>query len=484
MKVALVRPNYDSHIVTQPLGLGYLASHLKKAGFEPFIFDGLLQNITNKELLEQIIAYKPDIVGITCLTAFYWEAVDLARLIKQNNIKCILGGTHPTFLPYETLEETSADFVLCGEGEKAFIELLESNFKSDIRGIYSRNDLLNNKKKPVGEFAENIFKLDEIEMPAWELLDPNDYSSAPHGAVAKNYPIASIMTTRGCPYKCTFCASPGFYESGIRFRSPEKVIEEMKYLIENYGVKEFHFEDDNLTIKNKHITKLCNLIIENELNISWTCPNGIRADRTDREMIKLMKKAGCYAFAFGIESANATVLEKVKKLETIEEIEEAINISVEEGIECQGFFIFGLPGETKESIEETIAFAKRTKLPRAQFLILDVLPGTELWTKLQGKFTPNWRKQSYREPEWIPEGLTKEDLISAQTRAFRSFYFRPKTLWKMMSTIRPDQYKFLIKRITDFRILPKIFKPKEYDKEIISGVELPLTFSDSTSKYC
>ncbi len=165
-----------------------------------------------------------------------------------------------------------------------------------------------------------------------------------------------------------------------------------------------------------------------------------------------MKKAGCYFVAFGIESANPQILQNIHKLETIETIKKAISVANKVGIQSQGFFIFGLPGETKETIEESIQFAKKSKLSRAQFMILDIIPGSELWHTLKGKFKPNWKKNSYKEPEWLPKGLTKKYLMDAQTRAIREFYLRPITLIRFLKYIKPNQVKFLLQRFKEYRL--------------------------------
>lgn len=450
MKIVLVRPSYKSHIITPPLGIGYLASSLKKHGINAKIIDGLRNNLDHETLLKKIISEKPDAVGITCLTSFYNEVVALSKALKTKGYKVIIGGVHPTFLPLETITDSGADYVVCGEGEIALVELAKNKFvNKNIQGVYSKKDLENGK--PLLKAAA-IKNLDELPFPDWKQLDPNTYPKAPHGAFVKNFPIGIIMTTRGCPYQCTFCASRKFYDVGIRYRTPENVIEEIKYLVKNFGIKEVHFEDDNLTLKRDHVEKICNLILENNLKISWACPNGIRADKVDEELIRLMKRSGCYFFAFGIESANPKILKNIKKLETISVIKRSIEIADKVGIECQGFFIFGLPGETIKTINESIEFAKNSKLSRAHFMILDVLPGSELWSSLSGKFKPDWGKDSYREPEWIPKGLTKKILMDAQSRAIREFYFRPATLFRILRSIKPRQLKFLMQRFTAYRI--------------------------------
>lgn len=449
-KIALIRPFYQSHIITPPLGLGYLSSFLKSKGHSVLIIDALRDNLSNDEILEKLKAEKIKLVGITCLSAFYNEVVSLSNLLKENDIDVLIGGVHPTFMPKETLIDTKANFVILGEGELALSKFLDG--AKNISGIYSLSDFNNGKKIDICERFEN---LDELPFPDWEQLSPKSYPRAPHGAIVKNFPIGIIMTTRGCPYGCKFCASPKFYGRKIRFRSPQNVIDEIKYLIKNFQIKEIHFEDDNLTLKRSHIEEICNLIIKNKIKISWSCPNGIRADKVDRDLIKLMKKSGCYCFAYGVESANPQILKNINKDEPIEVIRKSIEIADECGISAQGFFIFGLPGETKETIKETIDFAVKSKLSRAQFLILDVLPGCELWDDLNGQFKPNFAKNSYKEPEWLPIGLSKEDLLQAQSSAFKKFYFRPIIFFKMIKDVSFSQIKFLLKRLLEYGILKK-----------------------------
>ena len=460
MKVVLVRPNYDSHIITPPLGLGYLASYVKQHGIDGKIIDGLRDNLPEDTLIDRIASERPDLVGITCLTAFYNQVVRLSRRLKDRGMRVVIGGVHPTFLPYETLEDSGADYVVRGEGETALLELLQSDFAHEaIPGIYTLDDARMGKLPD--ERAAWCTDLDALPFPDWQQIDPRTYPKAPHGAIVKRFPIGVVTSTRGCPQACTFCASPKFYERKLRFRSPENVVDEVQLLVERFGVREIHFEDDNLTSKRSHVEAICRLILQRGIKVSWACPNGIRADRVDEELIRLMKRAGCYYFAYGIESANPQILRNVKKRETIDTIRRAIDVAAKVGISCQGFFVFGLPGETPETMEETIQFAVRSRLSRAQFLILDVIPGSELWNTLSGRFDPNWSKKSYKEPEWIPEGLTREALKAAQSRAFRKFYSRPGRFLRLAASIKPSQLKYLLHRLADYRILGSSGRAKD-----------------------
>jgi anaerobic magnesium-protoporphyrin IX monomethyl ester cyclase len=448
MKIALTRPNYKTHLITPPLGIGYISSHLQSKGWKVLIIDGLNLGLNNQAVADR--CGDCDVVGITCLTDFYLETIDLSKKLKAAGKIVVLGGVHPSVMPEESLRESGADYVIVGEGEIAMEELIRTLDKrqkpDNIPGVYflgcqnfSKRSLIDN--------------LDELPFPDWEQLDPRTYQKAPHGAVIKNFPVAPVVTTRGCPYICTFCASPRFWGQRLRFRSPENVVEEIKYLVNDFGVKEIHFEDDNLTLNREHIVKICELIIKNNLKISWATPNGVRADKVDEELLKLMKKAGCYYIVFGVESGNQDILNNIKKKETLADIEKAVILAHKLKFMTQGFFILGLPGETEATIRNTIKFAKSIPLDRAQFLILDLLPGSALWEEHKDEFIFDYNRESYHEPTWVTATITADALKKWQPKAFRSFFFRPKPMLAILKFIRFSQLKFILSRLKDFKIL-------------------------------
>jgi anaerobic magnesium-protoporphyrin IX monomethyl ester cyclase len=448
MKIILTRPNYKSHLITPPLGLGYLSSYLRQDGYHVKIIDGLNLGYSNDRIVE--ICNDADIVGITCLSDYFLETIDLCRKLKDKRKTVIIGGPHATSLPEQTLSETGADYVIVGEGEQTILELVESlnngKQRNNIPGIYS-GKTTNFRKRA---FVAN---LDELPFPDWEQLDPRSYKKAPHGGLVRSFPVAPILTTRGCPFECTFCASPKIWDKTIRFRSPENVIEEIKQLVNKYGVSEIHFEDDNLTLKKSHVVALCNLIIENKIKINWATPNGIRVETVTPDLLRLMKRSGCYSIAYGVESGSQEILDNIKKKTKLETIEYAVNEADKAGIVTQGFFIFGLPGETSETIKQTIDFAKRIKLDKAQFLLLDVLPGTGIAEQLKEKFQYDWSKTSFQETTWIPETVSQEELAKAQAAAFRGFFLRPRQIWYIIKYFKFKQIIFIIKRISDFKVL-------------------------------
>lgn len=459
MRIVLVRPNYDTPTVAPYLGLAYLSSVLKQNGIEVIVIDNLLYKLKLKDLIEKIKSYNPDCVGISCLSAFYDEVKELSLELKNNNIKVIIGGVHPTFMPYTTLKETKCDYVIAGEGEKVFPELLLNNIANNnpnnkIKGVYTINDITSDKGVETADYIEN---LDEIPFPDWDAFNPNNYPTVPLGGNCKKSPIGIIMTSRGCYGHCAFCASPFFYKNKVRFRSPENVVEEIELLINKYGVKEIHFLDDNPIVNYDYAYKLYNLMIERKIKAPWHCVNGIRADSLNMDLAKLMKKAGCYQVAIGIESANNQILKNIGKNETIEQINESINILKKAKITARGNFIFGLPGETKETIKETINFAVKSKLDKAAFYVLDVVPGSPLYRS--GKYVSDLSKakESYIKPNWLPKDLSEKDIEDALVTAYKKFYMRPVKIFQMIKDTKISQYKYIFHRLCNIGLF-KIHK--------------------------
>lgn len=439
MKVILTRPNYKTHLITPPLGIGYLSAYFKSKGITCQIIDGLNLNLDNGEIVKR--CRDADIVGISILSYYFLKAADLSKRLKKMGKIVVVGGPHVSALPELTLDKTQADFAVVGEGEKVFYELV----KEIVSGKVKKNQKIRN--------APFVANLSSLPFPDWEQLDPRNYSKAPHGGVVKNFPVAPIITSRGCLYECKFCASPFLWQRKIRFRKPKEVVEEIKYLVNHFGVKEIHIEDDNFTLKKEHAAEICRLIIKEKIKISWATPNGIRADKVNRRLLKLMKKAGCYFVAFGVESGNQEILNNVAKHSNLEAIKKAVKFAHEAGLCTQGFFIFGLPGETAKTIQQTIDFSKRLPLDKAQFLMLDVIPGSQLWDDLKFDKKVNWNLDSFHEVAWLPPTISRVALRQAQGRAFREFFFRPKQVLTLLKLVRLSQIRYVLKRIRDFKII-------------------------------
>ena len=449
MKVALARPNYYTHLITPPLGIGYLCAYLRTHDVPAFVVDGLNRGLSNDEIVGACA--EADLIGISCLSDFWPETADLVAKLKRAGKRVVVGGPHASALPAAVLEQSDADFVIVGEGEETLLDLVRAletgGSTAGLPGLVS-GAAQDAERRPL------IADIDSIPFPTWSEMDPRQYRKAPHGALIQSFPVGPITSSRGCPFQCTFCASPFLWGKHIRFRSTGNVVDEIEYLTKEFGVREIHFEDDNLTLRRSHVEGICEDILRRGIRVSWAAPNGIRVGTVTRDLLRLMKRSGCYYLAFGVESGSQEILDGIRKGVDLGEIERTVRMASAEGIMTQGFFIFGLPGETSETIEETIRFAKRIPLDRAQFLMLDVLPGTALWDEVSPEAETDWTSRSYQDVKWTPPGLTREELQRAPGRAFRSFFLRPRQILGLLRYIRLSQIPFVVQRLRDFRIWP------------------------------
>ncbi len=452
-------PNFDTYVLAPPLGILYLSAYVKKyCSSQVIIIDALRDQLSDEKIIEIVKKENPDIIGIHCLTAFYNQACGISRKIKEikeKNYIVHLGGVHPTFMPYSTLKDSKADFVVAGEGEIPIRKILDNNLNyRNIQGVYTLENLKDDNTMADGNpilKAETVSDLDTIPMPDWLALPPASYPHSPHAVIARGNPIGIVMTSRGCPSRCTFCSSNNFYK-GIRQRSVANVIEEVKFQIKELGIKELQFTDDNLTLKRDYIIELCNALLENNIKINWSTPNGVRADKVDKEVLKLMKKSGCYLIDFGIESADNQILKNVRKGETIEQIDMSINLAHEAGMITQGNFIFGLPGETKETMKKTVDYAVHSKLDRAGFFALRILPGSDLYKKMHTTCQTDYTHSFISKPDWIPDNLTEEEILRTIQKAYWSFYFRPRRLWNLLNDIPVSQTKYILKSMINYHL--------------------------------
>jgi len=437
MKILLISPPGKTSFVSPPLGLMYLAASLRKAGHQPIILDFLLEKFDQNSLF-RTISQGIGIIGISVVTPLINNAISLADLIKKKFPEKIIvfGGPHPSLLPKETLENCqSIDFIVKGEGEERLnflIGYLEGKRKADeLDGIAFRKegkiiDL------PVKKYIEN---LDDLAFPARELVPIEKYSKF---LASREKPATTLITSRGCPFHCIYCSKPIFGNT-FRGRSPENVLREIEFLKEKYKIKEIIFYDDSFTLNKERIIKLCQLIIEKKLNIKWKCET--RINLVDEELLRLMKGAGCYLIAYGIESGSQKNLNVLKKEITVEGVKRAIRITKKAGIETLGYFMIGIPGETEKEIKETINFAKNLNLDFAQFSIATAYPGTELYeiAQSQEKIPKDWSESFYALTGKVSFSLCDvppEKVYSYLKKAYFSFYFRPKYIFNKVKKIR------------------------------------------------
>lgn len=443
-KISFVSPPLslrDRYGILAPLGstmpslaLLSLASVARKAGFEVSIIPADSFDLDYEAVLKMISEFSPQYLAITATTFSIYQADELAKLAKErdNQLVTIMGGPHISAIPVETMEKFSSfDIGVVGEGEETFLELIgqvqEKKSLSGIKGIIYRE----NGKLVLNPNRELIKNLDLLPLPAWDLLEkfPNSYQ--PPIFRFKKLPAASIITSRGCPSQCIFCSRVVFGNT-IRFFSAEYVFELMKTLNKKYGVREILIEDDTFFISKERIRAICDLIIKNKLKISWTCLG--RVDNVEEDLLRLMKKAGCWQISFGIESGSDEVLRFAKKGANLELTKRALLVTKKAGILSKGFFILGFPNDSPETIEKTINLALKSPLNDISVSFMTPLPGSELYGKAKefGSFDEDWHKMNLLEIVFVPKNLTKEELKKYSKILMRRFYLRPRIIWSYL----------------------------------------------------
>ncbi len=393
--------------VFAPLGLAYIAAVLEDSGYEVKIIDALLEGagqgqqkynegmlrygLTDQQIEEILRKENPDIVGISCLFSNKdWDMRNASRIVKKVNPRCLVavGGVHPTAIARELLEnEINIDYVILGEGEMTFLQLL-GIIKSGgdprmLDGIaYRHEGKINCVHK-----AHFIPNLDTLPFPARHLLSMQEYSrlGSAHSGY-KNKPFASIISSRGCPAKCTFCSIELLWGKVPRYRSSKSILEEIEFLIKKYGVKEIHFEDDNLTSNKKRALEIFNGIIDRKFNISWTVPSGLAIYSLDEELLEKMAQSGCYSISLAVESGDQHVLDKLMhKPIKLNRAKPLADKARSLGMKTKGFFILGFPGETKKTMQKTVDFAKSLELDWTLFFIATPLVGTKIYEICKNK---------------------------------------------------------------------------------------------------
>lgn len=379
MKVALILPEWKIVNPYPPLGLAYIGAVLEKEGHTVKIFDFTLERDKSFEnKTEDIIRFSPDIVGVSAMTHSYTNALKVAQYLKdKTGASIVFGGPHPTIMPDDVMKNNFVDFVIIGEGEESFLKICQNFYSKEFSGIdglcYKEDGNNGNNKKIIIQPKNNFVNdLDNIPFPARHLLKLDKY------ILTDDYgnQMVTIISSRGCPYGCTYCYK-GLFGKMYRQRSSQNIVEEIKYCVEKFGYTSFYFIDDLFTLNAKRVEELTNAIKKEGLNIRWQCL--ARVNNATPEMFKQMKDAGCYKVHFGIESGNQNILNRVKKGITLDQVRNTVRYCKEAGIKTKGYFMIGMPGDTVDTMQNTLNFAKELELNDAMFSITTPFPGTQLW---------------------------------------------------------------------------------------------------------
>jgi anaerobic magnesium-protoporphyrin IX monomethyl ester cyclase len=454
------------------IGLCSLAAYTREKGFETRILDAYNRGLTPGEALEQVLAFSPTHVGLTAMTSNIGFAGEFAGLVKKAKpgIVTVIGGTHVTALPEETMERFPwFDIGVLGEGEETITEILDlpadtgRKTLGSVKGIIYREEDGTLKKTAPRPFIRD---LDRLPYPAWDLLDgfPKLYRLTPTNF--KRLPAASLVTSRGCPYQCTFCDRSVF---GNRYRSFSTgyIIGMIEELRAKYGIREICFYDDTFTVNRKHLAAFCEYLTNNNIKLSWSCLG--RVDFADEALLRSMKRAGCWLISYGIESASPEILALYRKNTTIDQIINAVGATKKAGISSRGFFIIGGPLETDGTIRQLRDLLKRIPLDDIHLSFYTPTPGSELYdiARQYGTFERDWGKAHVYDLNYIPGGLTAEKLEKYRSDLYRGFYFHPRRMFRYLSImLKPGRMKEIITRGWAFLKLinRKTNRPKGYKK--------------------
>ena len=437
-----------------PLGLCYLASFLEENNFKSEILD--LNFYKNKELIlfNYLKKFNPRFVGLTGNTIDMINIWEIAKIVKNfnKNIKIIIGGPHVSALSEKTLKDfKDVDYIICGEGEITLKGLVSNLKKEKIKGLVYRK-----KGKIVKNKTRELIKdINLLPLPARHKIELKKYIPLPGNY--KKLPSTAIVTSRGCPYKCTFC-NKSVFSNTIRFRSPANIVKEIEHCISEYGIYDFRFNDDTLTINQKRLEKLCKLIIDKNIKIFWNCYS--RVEHVNLPLLKLMKQAGCYHIKYGLESGSEKILKKLNKTFSLEQARKAIKLTKKAGIEAKAMFMLGIPGETIKDIEKTIRFSKLIAPDIATFLVFTPLPGSQLYSGLDksGKLEHhNWDKYSQHDG-YLIKGINEKVIKKYFKKAYLSFYLRPSYFIQRFKRLIKDPRNEIKMIYNGTRILYPLFK--------------------------
>ncbi|MCW4053800.1 MAG: B12-binding domain-containing radical SAM protein [Candidatus Bathyarchaeota archaeon] len=433
VNVTLVNPPYPrrghQHPPAIPLGIGYLGAVLEKNGHSVKVIDCQALKLTHGDFEREIAKHQPKVVGVTSTTFTYKSALKVAKIAKQAHPNCltIIGGCHVTFWDDEALEECpQLDMIVRKEGEYTLLEIVnrlrENKRIDDVLGTTCRKNgkTIRNADRP---YIEN---LDALPFPAHHLLPLNRFKK-----------IFPLVTSRGCVYWCNFCSAVRMFGRRYRMRSPKNVVDEMQFLNERYGVRQMTFYDDAFTVDNLRVEKICEELRNRKLKIDWDCET--RVDMVTKDLLQKMRKAGCIAVWFGVESGARNVIDGMGKSERastyVTQTRKAFKWANETGLMTVANIIFGFPGETKDTALETLKFVEELNPNEIGYYIATPYPGTPLYDYVKEKGwlkITDFDKYDTATPIFESPSISMKDLEEIREKAYQRFYLRPSYVLRML----------------------------------------------------
>lgn len=385
-EAALISPPSRSVSTRPPLSLMYLATYNEQHGIPTDVIDVKAAHYDKEKVLNETIRRLKHsgagTIGMNCYTPEVPEVISLASRIKQElgkDIKIAVGGVHATLLPEDLLVGTDIDYAVMREGEITFANAIKAKDFRKVKGIaYAKG------KNIVRTKPEDLLDLNTLPILDYSKIDMEFYLK-PNLYLIRGIPLSGffIFTSRGCPYSCRFCSNRAMFGGLVRYRNPMHVVDEIQLLKEKYKIDSFFVFDDTFTVKKEHVNSICNELIERKLGLMWGCQT--RVNLINRDMVSIMKKAGCIQLEFGVESGSDRMLKLIRKGITTEQVKEAFKISKEAGMKRFANFMINLPGETKEDLQQTIALAHEIKAEVTIFNVTTPYPGSDLFSEVHIK---------------------------------------------------------------------------------------------------
>jgi anaerobic magnesium-protoporphyrin IX monomethyl ester cyclase len=422
-----------------PLGLLYLAAAVEKEQLaEVTILDAQWGNISYEDIGRYAASFGADVVGVTTMTTNLVDAWEVLKAVKQYRPEAVtvMGGPHVSQYPEESTRLASIDYVLVGEAEQTFPSFLQAiqGKQIDLNSISGLHWVDANGSSHSNDNSAYINNLDLLPFPNRTKLPLEKY-----GTITSRSKIAtSILSSRGCPFRCTFCDVP---RTKVRYRSAVNFVDEIEWCI-SQGIREFHAFDDTFNVSNDRVIEICRELINRKIHIAWSLRG--RVNVLSDEVARYLKEAGCYRLHLGIESGVPRILDLMKKHINPEKVIQAVAVAKRHGLQVHGFFLIGFPTETIEEINQTITFARQLQLDYTQFSVTTLYPGTEIyrWAMEQGVVQGDvWRDfarnpdPGFAPPVWDTI-IDASELYRIMKRAYRSFYLRPQYIWKSLKSLK------------------------------------------------
>jgi len=450
MKALLIQPPFENMITTNipsfvdeerglnpPISLLYVASYTNKhTKHKVEVLDCSAEGVNYSNLKATIRERNPDIVGIQALTFTLIDAIKTAKIAKELGIPVVVGGQHVNIYPRETINLGVFDFVVLGEGEKIFAELLD-NFNNNIKLKKVKGLVFKEKGKIINTGLPELIKdLDSIPFPDRELTPYKKYYSL----ISKENPISLMITSRGCPFRCNFCNRPHLGKR-FRARSARNVVNEMEYC-EKLGIKEVLFYDDTFTINKKRVFDICNEIKKRKLKIKWDIR--ARVDTINYELIKALKEAKCQRIHYGVEAGTNRILRNLNKGITVQQVKKTFEETRKAKLSTLAYFMIGNPGEKRKDIKQTMKLARELKPDYVHISVTTPYPATVLYDNAlkKGIIKKDIWQEFAKKPtkKFIPklwtENFTREELISTLKEFYNDFYMRPGYILKQFLRVR------------------------------------------------